>query len=424
MIKYINDIEKKYIKQIVSLFSVNIIGIPFGMLISVLLARYLGADSYGDYMFISNILNLSVLLFSLGVFQAGSRAIILTKNVNEIRQYYGAELVFIFLVFVLISIFLTLYTFYDPNINSKGLRLTIFSILPFSWIYILIKYYEILFQADNRIKLLAITRLSPKIIFLVLISILVYFMTETNHNKLLTIFYLFITSKIIVFIYVLLKLKISFNNLKDRLRSIIYHNKTFGFNVYLGSIFAVGFAQLSGVLISYFGVDNTGVGFYSLALTIAAPIGFIPNTIATSYYKDFLKFKEIPNNVLLFTLIITMLVLLLSWILINPFILFFFGNEYTSVIQLFYIISLGIMLHGFADVYNRFLGAHGQGKVLRNCSFIVGLTLLLSNIFLIPIYGEIGASFTKSFTGSIYLISIIYYYKKFKKSLNKSNHVQ
>ncbi len=412
-------------KQIVSLFSANIIGIPFGFFISIILARYLGADTYGDYMFITNILNLSVLLFSFGVFQAGNRAIVLSKNINEIREYYGAELVFLFCVFALISILLVLYTFYDPNINSKGLSITMLSILPFSWTYILIKYYEILFQADNRIKLLAITRLSTKIIFLVLISIVVYFITQINNHKLLTIFYLYITAQIIVFIYVLLKLKISFKNLKERLKSIISFNKTFGFNVYLGSIFAVGFAQLSAILISYFGIDNSGVGFYSLALTIAAPIGFIPNTIATSYYKDFSKFKQIPNNILSFTFAITLPVLILSWVLINPFIMFFFGNEYESVIYLFYILSAGIMLHGLADIYNRFLGAHGQGKILRNCSFIVGSSLLLFNIFLIPIYGEIGASYTKSFTGLIYLVSIIYYYKKYKQKLiKKSNYVQ
>ena len=86
-------------KQIVSLFSVNIIGIPF-WLISIILARYLGADTYGDYMFITNILNLSVLLFSFGVFHAGNRAIVLSKNIKEIREYYGAELVFLFLLFV------------------------------------------------------------------------------------------------------------------------------------------------------------------------------------------------------------------------------------------------------------------------------------------------------------------------------------
>jgi hypothetical protein len=39
------------------------------------------------------------------------------------------------------------------------------------------------------------------------------------------------------------------------------------------------------------------------------------------------------------------------------------------------------------------------------------------NIIMIPLWGEVGASYTKCITGLIYLIVIIIYYKKFKLKL-------
>lgn len=412
--------SNKRLKQIASLFSVNIIGIPIGMVTSILLTRYLGAKSYGDFMFINNLINLAVIIGTFGIFQAGNRAIVLTENKEKIKEYYGAEMIFTIGVFLIVFLFLFLFVNYDPNINTKGLRLITLIVMPFSWVYILVKYFEVLFQADNRIGLLVKTRLFPKIFFLALVLLLFFFYQDYNDKKLILIFYCFIVSQIIVFIYIIFKIKLSFNNLKLRLKEIWDYNKSFGFHVYIGSVFAVGFAQLTGILISYFGIDNSGVGFYALALTIAAPLSFIPNTIATTHYKDFSKLNSVPKKVLFLTLGITIITLFLSWILISPFIKYFYDIEFESVINLFYIVSIGIVLHGFADFYNRFLGAHGQGKILRNSSFIVGGSLLVFNIVLIPLWGEVGAAITKGVTGLIYFITIIYYYKKFKIKLLKN----
>ena len=409
--------SNKRLKQIASLFSVNIIGIPIGMVTSILLTRYLGAKSYGDFMFINNLINLAVIIGTFGIFQAGNRAIVLTENKEKIKEYYGAEMIFTIGVFLIVYLFLFLFVNYDPNINTKGLRLITLIVMPFSWVYILVKYFEVLFQADNRIGLLVKTRLFPKIFFLALVLLLFSFYQDYNDKKLILIFYCFIVSQIIVFIYIIFKIKLSFNNLKLRLKEIWNYNKSFGFHVYIGSVFAVGFAQLTGILISYFGIDNSGVGFYALALTIAAPLSFIPNTIATTHYKDFSKLNSVPKKVLFLNLGITIITLFLSWILISPFIKYFYDIEFESVINLFYIVSIGIVLHGFADFYNRFLGAHGQGKILRNSSFIVGGSLLVFNIVLIPLWGEVGAAITKGVTGLIYFVTIIYYYKKFKIKL-------
>ena len=77
--------------------------------------------------------------------------------------------------------------------------------------------------------------------------------------------------------------------------------------------------------------------------------------------------------------------------------------------------SIGVLIYGMADFFNRFLGANGQGKALRNGALIVGISLLLMNLLLIPKYGAFGAAYTKVIAGVIYLINMLFYYFKFIK---------
>ena len=70
-----------------------------------------------------------------------------------------------------------------------------------------------------------------------------------------------------------------------------------------------------------------------------------------------------------------------------------------------------------ADFVNRFVGAQGRGKLLRNSSFAVGAAVLLFNMMLIPYYGVWGAVWSKLIVGAIYLSIMIYCYLKTTKEL-------
>lgn len=206
-----------------------------------------------------------------------------------------------------------------------------------------------------------------------------------------------------------------------RLIEIWDYNKCFGFNVYIGSLFAVGFTRLTAILISYFDSDNSGVGFYSLALTICMPLSLIPNTIATTHYKEFSLSERIPHKLLLITLGLSLASLLTLWLIIGPFVYFFYGQEYAGVIALNFIVSFGVTAHGLSDFFNRYLGANGQGRALRNSSFVVGVSMLSLSLLLIPKLGEYGAAYATLFTGCTYLCVIVWYYIKF---VNREKEVQ
>jgi O-antigen/teichoic acid export membrane protein len=93
-----------------------------------------------------------------------------------------------------------------------------------------------------------------------------------------------------------------------------------------------------------------------------------------------------------------------------------YGEDYLECVNLLYYLSIGSLLYGISDFYNRFLLSKGKGKELRNSSFIVGIILIISNLILINILGAKGAAFATIISGISYFCLILYYYNKVCKS--------
>lgn len=408
--------ENVRIQQVVKLLSWNFFGIPLGIVTNIVITRFLGAKNYGDYMFINNIFNITILIINLGLFQAANRALVLAKDKQTAQEYYGSQLVITGFIYLLMVISLFVFGLFDQNIETKGIKAEFFYIIPFGFVYLLTQFFEVLFQADNRIELLVKTRYYPKVGFFISAGLIYLLFQNFTGNRLFIIWAFFLSTQIIVYFFVIKKVNVSFKNLKLRIKEIWGYNRSFGFNVYVGSLFSNVFAQLAGILISYFGLTNSGVGFYSLALTLVAPLSLIPNVIATTHYKDFSKMQKVPVRLLLITMSISIFALIALWIIIPPFIHFFYKREFDVVIKLSYFVSIGVMLYGLSDFFTRFLGAHGDGKALRNSSFIVGSVILIGNVSLIPILHETGAAITYLLAGITYFITIISFYKKLVKS--------
>lgn len=405
------------IKQVIGLFSVNMISIPIGIVTSIVITSYLGAEGFGDYKFIGSIFSFAVIIFSFGFYQAGNRALVLNTDKKKAKEYYGAELVITGGIFIIMSFFLILYALFDNNIQEKQLDKFLLYLIPFGWVFLMISYFETLFQADNKIKMLSQVRLYPSLGFLVSAASIYFIFMDKQLNKQMVVWVFFFYTQIIVCLLIIYNLQVSFQSIKIRLKEIWGFNKSYGFNVYLGSLFAVGFANLTQVLISYFSSDNTGVGFYSLASTFSLPLALIPNTIATTHYKDFSITTHIPKKLIMITAGLSFASLIALWLLIGPFIKIFYGAEFETVKFLNFIISFGVIARGFADFFNRYLGANGQGKDLRNSSFYVGGSILIFSLILIPTYGEYGAAYATLISGFIYLGVIVIYYIKFISTL-------
>jgi O-antigen/teichoic acid export membrane protein len=170
-------------------------------------------------------------------------------------------------------------------------------------------------------------------------------------------------------------------------------------------------AQLGGISIGYF-IDNTHVGFFSLAITATMPLALIPGTVGTTFFKEFANLNKIPLKVIYLTILLSGAALAMFLILIKPLVILLYTKDYLAVVPIAYYTAIGSTLHGFGDFYNRFISAQGNGKVLRNSSFAIGITNIIGYTLIVYLFGVKGAAYTKLIAGAIYLVFMLHAYKK------------
>ena len=127
----------KSVKQFTGLFSANLLGLPLGFLTSIVITRYLGSQSYGDYKFFDSIFRIAIIICNFGFFNACNRALVLNDDKAKSREYYAVSLLIILILSIIMSLGLFIYSLCDSNIESKGLFKLFLCVLPFGFVYLI-----------------------------------------------------------------------------------------------------------------------------------------------------------------------------------------------------------------------------------------------------------------------------------------------
>jgi len=416
-----NLLEKKKFKQVGALYISMVFSIVIGIVVSVINTRLLGPKQYGDLKFLQNLFSFVVTFLTLGIFVSGSRILAQRKNEKIKNQLIGNLLILAAAVSTVLIIGVFIFSYFEEQLfqNELGRIIRIFSPLLFVFPFQLC--LENIMQGDNKIYELSIFRVGPSMLY-IFVAISFNYFVPLSLTSALAIQLITLTLIILIMI---ISFKPRVYNLKKNIAIIWKENKTYGLQVYFGILAGVASAKLAGLSIGYF-IDNTNVGFFSLALGVTMPLTMIPNAVGTTFFKNFANRNSIPKKATAFTLILSISALLVFFVLIKKVVLLLYSSEYEAVVPLAYIVSAGCMFHGFGDFINRFLGAHGKGKELRNGAFAVGISNILGYTVLVYILGIKGAAITKLFSGLIYCYMMYFFYIKFRKKLQidlKNKHI-
>lgn len=398
----------KNIVQISSLYGATIISLIMGVGISILTTRLLGPDRYGDFKFFQMVLNLIGVIFTLGVFYSISRLLAHENNELSIKKLYGAN----FLTVVVYGFFATICiiifsffqgTWFNNNLNSL---FRYFGVL----VFFLLLYNSLIqiLQGSNRISLLSLLRVVPSSIFLGCL----FFIEEIDVQSTIALFY---GAMGITTILILVTIKPIFTDYKSTFKKIVTENKEFGFKIYTGTLAAVATENLGALFISYF-LNNKMVGFFTLAITICTPLLMIPSIVGTTMFKKFANASKIDAKVLWFTGGLSLASYIAFYFLIEPTVNLLYTKDFSEVVYYSRIIALGSIMHGFGDLFNRFLGAKGKGSLIRNGALIVGIINVLGYYFLIKYFDVQGALLTKIMAGIIYFLLMFVGYRIYQKT--------
>jgi O-antigen/teichoic acid export membrane protein len=389
--------------------------IVVGLIISIVNTRYLSVAEYGDFKFLQNAYSFFATILTFGVFIQGSRTVALGKDENEQQNIIGLLVTFALIISVLLTLILLVFSFFEEKLFNNNLASIIRIFAPLLFAYPFQLCLDNILQGNNKIYTLSFFRLLPQVLYLLLAVLYNYFGKLSLFTALMVQF-LALISVIVVTIVVV---KPKFKNLKVYFSLLKLDYRNYGFPVYIGTLAGVASSQIGLFSISYF-LDNINVGFYSLAQTITTPLAMIPGIVGTAFFKEFTNIDKIPKKVTITTVIMTICALVLFLLFAGKIVKILYTNTYSQVLSLSYLISLGSVLYGFGDYLNRFVGAKGNGKAIRNSNIAIGSSNIIGNILFVYIFGAMGAAITKIISGLIYVSMMIYSYKKIIKSTVKS----
>ena len=179
----------------------------------------------------------------------------------------------------------------------------------------------------------------------------------------------------------------------------------------------------SGILLGIWGSNKAAVGFYTLGWAIASPLMMLPSIIGTVHFRAFAEAKRISSNIFWGTLGLSVGSFLIFAFVAGPLAEVLYPSGYQSVGLISIFLGVATTIHGFGDMVNCFLGAHGQGRAWRNSALGAGMILIIGNVVTIYFWGITGAIITRILASWFYAGALLYYYIKYVSSANL-NRVQ
>jgi O-antigen/teichoic acid export membrane protein len=377
---------------------------------SVLNSRLLSKESFGDWKYLQNFIILISYLVNFGLYSSGGRLIAATNDAKKIRTYKGYLLYFAIGGLAVILITTLVVGFLFPRwLNASLFKLAIL-MFPLFLVNPLNFYFEACYQGERKMLHMAIFRFAPPLTYVVLL----YAFNSFSSGSIYYNAFLYYGSYFFIYLFLLWSDKPIFKKGTSEWKDLQLQHKSFGIQVYWGSLWGVGIIYMLPLLVGYFNINNVEVGHYSLALSFIMPLSILPGIVGTSNYKSYITLPTIPKNNFK-KVILASVSLQVALILGVDFIIdFFLGEKYKEVSFLIKIGSFGAILHGFGDFVNKFLLAKGESKYLKKVSIAVGIVQLVSSLILIKLYSATGGIIAKSLGSLVFFAVLFYfYYKKY-----------
>lgn len=402
---------KLYLNNSYWLFVEKVVRIVITFFISVILARYLGADQYGLLAYIISITS----LFAIGAHMGLSGLLVkeLVKSDKPEGAVLGTALVMKLLGAFTGFFSLLLYLFIvEKNADSNQWLLFLASFIVFASVFDL---FDSWFNSKLLSKYVALAQLSTlaistilKVVFVILEAPFIYFIYAILiEAALLAIFR-------IMFYAFKNKNSIYFWKYSNSLAKIFFKQ---GGLIFLGSIFAIIYLKVDLVMLRIFS-SNEQMGIYAVASRLSEAFYIIPAVLMISFYPKLIELYEKANKQfilriqqLLDAFFILALFISISIIFVSEtFITFAYGDDFRQsayVLNIHILASLFIFMRAvfskwiiINNVVHLSLFSQGFGAIV-NC---------ILNLILIPKYGSIGAAIATLISYSIasYFVLVLF----------------
>lgn len=396
----------KIIDGFVSIFGSKVGVLFFTALTTPILTRLLGSDGYGDYSFLLSTLQWLLVLVYAGSFNGVRKHIAeereLEKWADEVFTFYlKVALLFSFLASTLIII-IAPAKFITHSLGEDF-------VLYFYLIALMIPFQVLLrvsrsalmgFNLEHHSEPLSVINKAIFMGFVLLISRIGWDIAAVLAGRAVALGLVSIIAIVLVMRQVQISkiFKRTSPNL-PRLDLLKYSLSTTILSFLLLSMYHVDILLLRVIL------GSTETGYYRAALVIAEFLWFVPiaiqivllHSVSKLWVKEqYEKLTTISTQVVRYTLLFTILLILGIIGLVDPFLSIYFGQEFTEAAVPLLLLLPGAL--GFAIARPIFSISQGQDnlRVLIFVTTVAAVLNLILNLMLIPKYGMNGAAIATS----------------------------
>ena len=392
--------------QVVYLYASTLMGSLLGFVTSIVNTRFLTEAEYGDVRYVQNLITLFASLLLFGYFLSGSRLLAISGTKEYSRRIRGAMVVVLVVCAAILLAMTALAGVF--HFGEENVRLLFWVSLPVCFYPLLTNYINTTAQGDNHMGRLAVSRFLPAFLY-VPIAYLSYTKYGATPSMMVLLQWGVYS---LVLILLVVSTKPSFVGLGPVFKELRSENDRYGKHLYYGSLAMVATNYLAGFTLGIFNDDNVNVGFYTLALTLTAPLAYLPGIIGSAYFKRFVNEAAIPGKVLKGSVLLTVASCICFMLFIRFCVDSFYPESYSAVSSYASWMAIGFSIHGLGDMINRFLGSHGEGKAIRNSSYACGLFKITGFVFLVWLWDINGALITNVISSCIYTLVLFYYYRQ------------
>ena len=373
------------------------------------------AKELGVILFAYGIVQFIIPIGGFGLHQSLIRYGALLKSEDEKQQLFSYVLKKGIVASIAIILVLVGIGYFIPFQFDKTYGY--FSILSLSILTVFIlEIIKIQFRLQHKNRLYAITEFWYNIILTGLIFGLSYLFQGMGYIIAL------IVSPVLTALFFIKKLNVKLH-LKNNLKITNISFWKYGFFGGLSSVVTQLLILIDIILIGYLIDDPVAVTNYRYISIIPFSLLFLPRVFITT---DFVTFTEkihqkdyinrYIKNYMLFFGVVSILLLLFSYFFAEQ-ILYIFGVEYMDYADSFLILIMGIIgIYIFRGLFGNLLSSIGKIELNYYIISIAIVINVISNYYLIPLYGIKGAAITSAilmwFTGILSWLSFLYFFRK------------
>ena len=372
------------------------------------------AKELGVILFAYGIVQFIIPIGGFGLHQSLIRYGALLKSEDEKQQLFSYVLKKGIFASIAIILVLVGIGYFIPFQFDK--TYVYFSILSLSILTVFIlEIIKIQFRLQHKNRLYAITEFWYNIILTGLIFGLSYLFQGMGYIIAL------IVSPVLTALFFIKKLNVKLH-IKNNLKITNLSFWKYGFFGGLSSVVTQLLILIDIILIGYLIDDPVAVTNYRYISIIPFSLLFLPRVFITT---DFVTFTEkihqkdyinrYIKNYMLFFGVVSILLLLFSYFFAEQ-ILYIFGVEYMDYADSFLILIMGIVgIYIFRGLFGNLLSSIGKIELNYYIISIAIVINVISNYYLIPLYGIKGAAITSAilmwFTGILSWLSFLYFFR-------------